>query len=343
VFTATDYSGSLTWTLYTGGTQSGNSVTFASADTGTKTVKAQSSQTYSNAPTCYSATVTQSATVNLCCDAPGATVNFTAFDPCPNAASGSTWTLRDTRAGGNNNTYIVKLMKDGRYWMVQDLLFGSCATSTATWRDDISSGTPRIQPTVYADASTTYVGHCRQATVSASAKTVNLYNWAGAMNNANGFCTSSDATFECTGRSAGTYGAKYPANCRGICPEGWHIPTGGAAGEFQDLFETLEGGTGSSSTELKVRTNFGFNSTTITYDTNEQHWHGVLGGYCASSSGVLYTQGSSANYWSSTRAGYCTSYYLYYNALAVSPQCSTVEYDYTGSTGGYSVRCVRNY
>jgi uncharacterized protein (TIGR02145 family) len=43
----------------------GNNVTFASgAATGTKTVKAQSAKTYTDAPTCYSAAVTQSAAVN---------------------------------------------------------------------------------------------------------------------------------------------------------------------------------------------------------------------------------------------------------------------------------------
>jgi uncharacterized protein (TIGR02145 family) len=65
VFTASDYTGSLTWVSNGGGSVNGSSVTFASgAATGTKTVKAQSSRTYTNAPTCYSAEVTQFATVN---------------------------------------------------------------------------------------------------------------------------------------------------------------------------------------------------------------------------------------------------------------------------------------
>jgi hypothetical protein len=65
VFTATGYSGTLEWTQDGGGTPSGHSITFASgAATGTKTVAARSAQTYSGGLTCYSATVTQSATVN---------------------------------------------------------------------------------------------------------------------------------------------------------------------------------------------------------------------------------------------------------------------------------------
>jgi hypothetical protein len=63
VFTATSYSGSLTWTSNGGGVVNGNSVTFSGTATGTKTVAARSAQTYTNAPTCYSAEVTQSASV----------------------------------------------------------------------------------------------------------------------------------------------------------------------------------------------------------------------------------------------------------------------------------------
>jgi hypothetical protein len=65
VFMATGYTGSLEWVSTGGGSESGNSVTFASgAETGTKIVKARSAQTHTNAPTCYSAGVTQSAAVN---------------------------------------------------------------------------------------------------------------------------------------------------------------------------------------------------------------------------------------------------------------------------------------
>jgi hypothetical protein len=55
----------LTWVSAGGGVVNNNTVTFASgAATGTKTVVARSAQTYTNAPVCYSATVTQSAAVN---------------------------------------------------------------------------------------------------------------------------------------------------------------------------------------------------------------------------------------------------------------------------------------
>jgi hypothetical protein len=63
VFTATGYTGSLEWVSNGGGSESGNSVTFNSSATGTKTVTARSSQTHLNASACYSTTVTQSASI----------------------------------------------------------------------------------------------------------------------------------------------------------------------------------------------------------------------------------------------------------------------------------------
>jgi hypothetical protein len=63
VFTA-NYSGSLEWVSSGGGVVNDNTVTFAGTATGTKTVTARSAQTHTNAPTCYSTEVTQSAAVN---------------------------------------------------------------------------------------------------------------------------------------------------------------------------------------------------------------------------------------------------------------------------------------
>jgi hypothetical protein len=73
VFTASDYSGVLTWIANGNGSESGNTVTIGSSTSGLKTVKAQSSQTYLNAPTCYSAEVEKSATVYVLPGAPEAT------------------------------------------------------------------------------------------------------------------------------------------------------------------------------------------------------------------------------------------------------------------------------
>jgi hypothetical protein len=62
-FTATGYAGALEWVSDGGGAVSGNTVTFTSGVPGVKTVEARSKLAYSATLTCYSSTVTASATV----------------------------------------------------------------------------------------------------------------------------------------------------------------------------------------------------------------------------------------------------------------------------------------
>ena len=72
-FVASAYTGALTWTATGGGAVNGNTVTISGTATGTKSVKARSAQTYTGAPICYSAEVTESATVNPLPTVSGAT------------------------------------------------------------------------------------------------------------------------------------------------------------------------------------------------------------------------------------------------------------------------------
>ncbi|MDR3184980.1 MAG: hypothetical protein LBT49_06225 [Prevotellaceae bacterium] len=66
----------------------------------------------------------------------GSTVDFPEFDPCTGytpGATAATWTLVDRRESNNVQSYKVRLMHDGRYWMVQDLKFGDkCRDKTPT-------------------------------------------------------------------------------------------------------------------------------------------------------------------------------------------------------------------
>jgi uncharacterized protein (TIGR02145 family) len=272
---------------------------------------------------CLSARMAVTAEVDMdgCCTAPGATVDFTAFYPC-NVTAGNTWTLRDTRAGGNNNTYIVKKMADERIWMVQDLWFGNCEDNP--WRNDECSSCPVAQPTVYADASSTYAGHCKFITVSG--RKIYLYNWSATMNNKNAYAGAGATTYQCTGTGAGTVSPN-PSYCKGICPDGWHIPTGG---EFQALYAKL--GNASNAT---TGTNFTTSPTKV--DNNPQHWHGSGGGGCIGD-GTLGGQGASI-YWSSTPSKANYSYILYADGSNVIPNYN----DYNGWQWGWVVRCVRNY
>jgi uncharacterized protein (TIGR02145 family) len=271
---------------------------------------------------CLSARVAVAAEVDMdgCFTVPGATVDFSAFDPDPNAIKGSTWTLRDTRAGGNSYTYIVKKMADNRIWMVQDLKFGSCGTGTSTWRQDDTQSKTSMQPTVYADAANTYVGHCRQNTQTQIGAGY-LYNWPGAMNNSYAYNGSTVTAFACSGTAPGTVSPN-PGACQGICPDGWHLPTESEVADAYAKFSAsiANGGYGCADAGCWNPTSEwqGANSA-MTQDNGSIQYSGNLNRwYTSSATGTLMY-----------RYGYTESTYVF----------GTQSYKWNG----YSVRCAMNY
>jgi uncharacterized protein (TIGR02145 family) len=271
---------------------------------------------------CLSARVPVSAEVDMdgCCTAPGATVTFTAFNPCtsPAPASGSTWTLRDTRAGGNSYTYIVKKMADGRIWMVQDLAFGNC--TDAPFNNDNSEAATTYQPTVYPG----YVGHCTSATTTSTPSGMRyLYNWPAALNTKAAYY-GGPAT-GCSGTSGGTSGTN-PGACKGICPTGWHLPT---TGEYVALHSNISG----SNVQLTAE-NFGYPFSEI--DTNQIHWHGHVGHALTNDQSI--SRPEMMNYWTSTRS----STYVTVVRVSESRVC-TNGCDSWPSSYMMAMRCMMNY
>jgi uncharacterized protein (TIGR02145 family) len=162
-----------------------------------------------------------------CCQEPGATgVTFANFTPCNGASYGASYTLTDDR---DNKQYKVKYMPDGRYWMAQDLTFGICTTSS--FKLDNSEAATKAEPTV----APGYVGHCRSSTVTGAGY---YYNWPAVMNHSLAFSGSTYADLQCTGISPST------SQCQGICPTGWHVPTGNSDGELYALHYALVDATG---------------------------------------------------------------------------------------------------
>jgi uncharacterized protein (TIGR02145 family) len=244
------------------------------------------------------------------CTAPGTTVNFTAFNPCTDAATGATWTLQDTREVNNNQMYKVKKMQDGRIWMVQDMKFGDrCKNNSYT---SVSS-----DKTGGVSSLNTYYGNCTAATTTRTLPARGyLYDWAAAVNKAGAYYL---------GHYKGCSGTTTSVNaCQGICPVGWHIPTGNSDGEFYDL-----------------QTNHGRNCATNNAGcwNASSDWEGVLGGGCGIS-GTLDGQGDYAHYWSSTDddSNSGNAYSLYFNEDATNPGAYTLN-----RASGRTVRCIRNY
>jgi hypothetical protein len=145
VFTAADYSGSLTWVWADGGEIGGEnntSVTFAGTLIGTKTVKAQTSQTYTNAPTCYSVEASKSAMVNalpsitvqpqsqVFCDVMGEIALTVTAQPGSGNTLAYQWkTGAGTDVGDNSATYSATVSATADYWVVLTDNNG-CATTS---------------------------------------------------------------------------------------------------------------------------------------------------------------------------------------------------------------------
>jgi uncharacterized protein (TIGR02145 family) len=245
-----------------------------------------------------------------CCNAqPGSTMDFTAFSPCT-AQVGATWTLQDRRESKNPQDYKVKLMADGHIWMVQDLKFGDKCN-----KEDFagSNGQDRLGNI---SSTGTYYGNCRNNTQTGAGY---LYDWAAAINKPGAYY-GSKTNVGCSGTATGENGTN-PGACQGICPAGWHIPTGGSAGEYQALHNAI----GNCTTD-----------NDNCWDASSA-WEGVLGGLC-SDQGVLNSQGSYARYWSSTYYSSGSAYLLYFYSATVAPGTSSGSLHY-----GFSVRCVKDY
>jgi uncharacterized protein (TIGR02145 family) len=239
-----------------------------------------------------------------CCDAPGSTVDFTAFKPCA-ASTGATWTLRDTRESSNNQSYKVKLMADGRYWMVQDLKFGDKCNKTSFAGSNGTDQTGKV--TSHTDK--TYYGDCRSNTYTGAGY---LYDWAAAIQKPGAYCGGTEEG--CSGTGG--------ASCQGICPVGWHIPIGGSDGEFQKLHDAMN-------TSCEANNATCWNAASA--------WEGVFGGRCGIS-GLPLGQGDAAYYWSSTYVSNDNAYLLYHNNEITLYLMGSNPKNY-----GEAVRCVRNY
>jgi uncharacterized protein (TIGR02145 family) len=234
-----------------------------------------------------------------CCDAPGSTVTFTDFNPCTSVAVNSTWMLTDDRAEGNNQTYKVKFMGDGQYWMVQDLRYGT-GCNKKNFAGSTGNKTGNVAPGHYGD--------CRFNDKNADAGY--LYDWAAALNKPNAF-QGSTANVGCSGTGSAANA------CKGICPEGWHVPT---IKEFEDTYKSFQSAYGCSNSACW---------------NNASQWEGVPGG-ASTASGLIRNPNSSYCYWSSTSSS--ANDVLYLSVTKTTVSMTTV----AAKSFGLSIRCVKN-
>ncbi len=146
-----------------------------------------------------------------------------------------------------------------------------------------------------------------------------LYSWAAAMGKSEEQCGYGH---ECDLASAGS-----ATFIRGVCPDGWHVPT---QSEWSDLFAAV-GGKSNAGKVLKSQTdwyNGGNGSDAYGFAARPAGSYG---------DGRFSGEGNHADFWSSTENGSYGAYDMYLTYARVSAHLYTNDKDY-----GYSVRCVKD-
>jgi uncharacterized protein (TIGR02145 family) len=136
--------------------------------------------------------------------------------------------------------------------------------------------------------------------------------------------------------NAETYGNLYNwyavDDSRGVCPEGFHVPTDN---EFTVLTDYLDG-TSVAGGKMK-EAGFGHWNSPNTGATNESGFTGLPAGYRYYSTGVYYGMGDYGYFWSSTEY---SSNFAWYREL--NYDYSEVDRGSISKRNGFSVRCLRD-
>jgi uncharacterized protein (TIGR02145 family) len=231
--------------------------------------------------------------------------------------------LTDSRDG---KKYDIRKFPDGKCWMADNLRFGG-ATDACKNKKTFSGNTTAAATNRF--GAGTY-GDCRDPAGGAPYSSSDY-------NDSNNFCLGQTFCgyhydWQAAMQASGAYyNASYTTPSyphQGICPTGWHIPTGGAASEFVNL----DGLVGSSAGHAYP---YFWKATVDSGITTTDPWKTVYSGF-EYTAGSLIRYGSHGHWWSATQAGATSANHLY-----------IYEYGYTSSYGGdrsygFSIRCVQN-
>ena len=216
-------------------------------------------------------------------------------------------TLTDDRDG---QTY--KTVKIGeQWWMAENLNY---AYTGVPFKYVLSTDSNLV----YYSDSTSW---CYDNDAANCAKYGRLYTWAAAMDSVGTWSTNSKGCGYGTACSP-----TYPV--RGICPEGWHLPTNA---EFKTLFTAVGG---QSTAGKKLKSTSGWNSSGN--GTGAYSFSALPAGY-RSYRGYYYYEGYYTDFWSSTENYRDDAYsmaldYNYGDARLVN----SIKYS------GFSVRCLKD-
>ena len=152
-----------------------------------------------------------------------------------------------------------------------------------------------------------------------------LYTWAAAMDSAGVWSTN--------GKGCGyNRPCSSTAPVRGICPEGWHLPT---SYEF-DLLRLAVGGTSISGEVLKSTSGWDDYDGESGNGTDSFGFSALPAGY-GNLNGYFDNDGKYANFWTSTDFNIYNAYLLYFSYNLDETRSS-----YTETEVIFSVRCLKN-
>ena len=169
---------------------------------------------------------------------------------------------------------------------------------------------------------TEYSSHCYNDSATYCSKYGRLYSWGAAMD--------SVGTWSVNGEGCGfnkKCSPKHPA--RGVCPEGWHLPT---RKEWETLFNAI-GGLSNASTLKSTSgwTNDGNGTDAFSFSALPAGFRDYYG--------RSRSEGDYAYFWSSSEydSGHASHMYLYYGTdfAKLTDTAHSMLY-------GYSVRCVKD-
>ncbi len=223
------------------------------------------------------------------------------WDGCSSLAEHETVCLADPR---DYRTYRVRKLADGKCWMIDSLKFGGnygdtdgCSANSGV--GNYGSGGSQNATMAQETFATGYYGHCR-----AINSTYNnyLYDWVAALQSTLAYYGSSTT---------------FTPPQQGICPTGWHLPSGNTSGEYGTLVSAYN------------------NSSTDILDASKGNF--ALSGDAYYSSGSLIHQGIYGLYWSSTAYDSNGAYNLWVTSGGVGVGNGG---DYKAD--GFAVRCIKN-
>jgi uncharacterized protein (TIGR02145 family) len=250
-------------------------------------------------------------------------------------------TLMDARDG---QRYEIRKFPDGKCWMVDNLRYGG--TTTANGNLDACNGkttfagdgqsTPYVSwyqgsAQLYGDCRDPHQGGsapCNTNTASGVPQCGYYYNWQAAMQLSSAYQGSSTS-----------YPFGMPTSTanfiQGICPDGWHIPSGGTNSSTSEwiALDMAVGGNGGNNQTGRSYTYFWRASNLYTVTVTDP-WKNILSGW-GTVDGLLRRHGSYGFWWPSTEVSATTVYYF-----AAGDDSGTQYIDYKNY--GYSVRCIQN-